>query len=180
MSQASWAINLGLKKWGIFEEKLADTFSPTTLFVFVQNKQMTHHIKLLIFIFSINLISLENNELQNFMILPTRAVQHIVLARRPVMGNFCFGLVTFQIYKPGWLVRILRLWWFHCYNQNRNSFCKLYAQTGKVCQLGGVNHAQCRTISHSGLGIVARVKLNQSPMRDVLSRRSSHASTLSL
>ena len=33
--------------WG----KLADTFSPTTLFVFVQNKQMTHYIKLLILTF---------------------------------------------------------------------------------------------------------------------------------
>ena len=31
----------------------------------------------------------------------------IVLTRRPVAGNFCFGLVTFKTYKPGWLVRIL-------------------------------------------------------------------------
>ena len=46
---------------GYFWRKLADTFSPTTLFVFVQNKQMTHHIKLLILTFSIKLISLENN-----------------------------------------------------------------------------------------------------------------------
>ena len=46
---------------GYFLTKLADTFSPTTLLVFVQNKQMTHHIKLLILTFSIKLISLENN-----------------------------------------------------------------------------------------------------------------------
>ena len=31
---------------------------------------------------------------------------YIVPARRPVAGNFCSGLVTFQSYKPGWLVRI--------------------------------------------------------------------------
>ena len=46
---------------GYFGRKLADIFSPTTLFVFVQNKQMTHYIKLLISTFSIKLISLENN-----------------------------------------------------------------------------------------------------------------------
>ena len=31
-----------------------------------------------------------------------------------------------------------------------------------MCLPGGVNHTQHRTISHSGLGIVAKVKLNQS------------------
>ena len=31
---------------------------------------------------------------------------YIVPARRPEAGNFWFGLVTFQAYKPGWLVRI--------------------------------------------------------------------------
>ena len=48
---------------GYFWRKLADTFSPATLFVFVQNKQMTHHIKWLILTFSIKLISLENTVL---------------------------------------------------------------------------------------------------------------------
>ena len=68
VSQVPWAINLGLKKMGYFWRKLADTFSPTTLFVFVQNKQMTHHIKLLILTFSIKLISL-HWKTTNFKIL---------------------------------------------------------------------------------------------------------------
>ena len=32
---------------------------------------------------------------------------YIVPGRRPAAVNFCFGLVTFQTYKHGWLVRIL-------------------------------------------------------------------------
>ena len=32
---------------------------------------------------------------------------YIVPARRPEAGNFCFGLVSFQTYKPSRLVRIL-------------------------------------------------------------------------
>ena len=35
------------QKTGYFWRKLANIFSLTSLFVFVQNKQMTHHIKLL-------------------------------------------------------------------------------------------------------------------------------------
>ena len=46
---------------GYFWRKLADTFFAHNFVVFVQNKQMTHHIKLLILTFSIKLISLENN-----------------------------------------------------------------------------------------------------------------------
>ena len=42
VSQASVAVYCGLKKWGIFEENWL-TFLPTTLFIFVQNKQMAHH-----------------------------------------------------------------------------------------------------------------------------------------
>ena len=30
----------------------------------------------------------------------------VVPARRPEASNFWFGLVTFQTYKPGWLVRM--------------------------------------------------------------------------
>ena len=49
-------------------------------------------------------------------------------------------------------------------------FTKKYAQASKVCLLGVVNHTQRRTTSHSGLGIVAEVKMNQSQaVRDVLS-----------
>ena len=32
---------------------------------------------------------------------------YLVPAHRPEAGNFCFGPVTFQTYKPGWLVKIL-------------------------------------------------------------------------
>ena len=31
----------------------------------------------------------------------------LVPTHRPEAGKFCFGLVTFQTYKPAWLVRIL-------------------------------------------------------------------------
>ena len=57
VSQASLASNRGLKNFG---RKLADTFSPTTLFMFVQNKQIIHHIKPWILTFLIRLISVEN------------------------------------------------------------------------------------------------------------------------
>ena len=46
---------------GYFWRNLADTFSLTTLFVFVQNKPMTHHIEQWILTFSIKLVSVENN-----------------------------------------------------------------------------------------------------------------------
>ena len=42
VSEASLAINCGLKKWGIFEEN-CDTFSLTTVFVFVQIEHTNDH-----------------------------------------------------------------------------------------------------------------------------------------
>ena len=50
-------------------------------------------------------------------------------------------------------------------NSSRNYFYKKYARASKVCLRGGVNHTQCRTVSHSGLWIVAKVMLYQSQAR---------------